>query len=37
MLGDSCRGMKQQTVVVDGGMAVNYFDRDIIAGTISSS
>lgn len=37
LLSDRSSGINCQTVVVDGGMAVNYFDRDIIAGTISSS
>lgn len=36
LLSERSSGINCQTVVVDGGMAVNYFDRDIIAGTISS-
>lgn len=36
LLSERASGINCQTVVVDGGMAVNYFDRDIIAGTISS-
>jgi enoyl-[acyl-carrier protein] reductase I len=36
LLSERSSGINCQTVVVDGGMAVNYFDRDIIAGTMSS-
>lgn len=36
LLSDRASGINCQTVVVDGGMAVNYFDKEIIAGTIGS-
>lgn len=36
LLSDRSSGITCQTIVVDGGMAVNYFDQEIIASTVGS-
>ncbi len=35
LLSPRSSGITTQTIVVDGGMAVNYFDREIVQGTVS--
>lgn len=35
LLSDRSSGITAQTIVVDGGMAVNYFDKDIVSAAVS--